>query len=105
MLATVNWKLTLVLAVVIPIFIFFTQKQRANMLRANVEVKKKTAEINAAIESSISGIRTAKAFVNEHAEEDKFRRSNDKFKTAKPITIRRWACFTAAWNLRWASCR
>lgn len=82
-LATVNWKLTLVLAVVIPIFIFFTQKQRANMLRANVEVKKKTAEINAAIESSISGIRTAKAFVNEHAEEDKFRRSNDKFKTAK----------------------
>lgn len=82
-LMTVNWKLALVLAVVIPIFILFTQRQRANMLKANLEVKKKTAEINAAIESSISGIRTAKAFVNEQTEEDKFKKSNNMFKTAK----------------------
>lgn len=53
-LATVNWKLTLVLAVVIPIFIFFTQKQRANMLRANVEVRKDSGD-KQPIESSISG--------------------------------------------------
>lgn len=80
---TVNWKLALVLAIVIPIFIFFTQRQRTNMLKANLEVKKKTAEINASIESSISGIRTAKAFVNESTEESKFKKSNDMFKTAK----------------------
>lgn len=82
-LMTVNWKLALVLAIVIPIFIFFTQRQRTNMLKANLEVKKKTAEINASIESSISGIRTAKAFVNESTEESKFKKSNDMFKTAK----------------------
>lgn len=34
---TVNWKLALVLAIVIPIFIFFTQRQRTNMLKANLE--------------------------------------------------------------------
>jgi ATP-binding cassette subfamily B protein len=53
------------------------------MRNANIEVKKKTAEINAAIESGISGIRTAKAFANEEAEEKKFEKSNDMFKTAK----------------------
>jgi ATP-binding cassette subfamily B protein len=42
------------------------------MRNANKEVKKKTGEINAAIESGISGIRTSKAFANESVEEDKF---------------------------------
>lgn len=80
---TIQWKLALVLFILIPLFIFYTLRQRIGMMRANLEVKKKTAEINAAIESGISGIRTAKAFANETAEERKFKRSNDMFKTAK----------------------
>ena len=80
---TIQWKLALVLLVILPICFWFTMKQRAAMRNANIEVKKKTAEINAAIESGISGIRTAKAFANEQAEEDKFTRSNDLFKQAK----------------------
>jgi len=80
---TIEWKLALVLLIFIPICFFFTLRQRASMRNANIEVKKKTAEINAAIESSISGIRTAKAFANEKAEGGKFARANDLFKTAK----------------------
>ena len=54
------------------------------MLRdANMEVKKKTAMINATIESGISGIRTAKAFANEEQEREKFARANDIFRDAK----------------------
>lgn len=80
---TIKWQLALILLIVMPVCFFFTMRQRVYMKRANIQVKKKTAEINAAIESGISGIRTAKAFANEHAEEAKFERSNDMFKAAK----------------------
>ena len=53
------------------------------MKKANIEVKKKTADIYAAIESSISGIRTAKAFANEEQERGKFDERNAMFKGAK----------------------
>ena len=58
-------------------------RQRLRMKQASIELRKKTAEINATIESGISGIRTAKAFANETEEQQKFERSNDVFKTAK----------------------
>ena len=53
------------------------------MKNANLEVKRKTAEIYAAIESSISGIRTAKAFANEGQESRKFDAANAMFRGSK----------------------
>ena len=79
----INPKLTLVLIVLLPVALFYSMRQRVNMRNANVEVKKKTGEINAAIESGISGIRTSKAFANEQSEEDKFAAANDNFKRSK----------------------
>jgi len=79
----IRWELALVLVVLMPLCFWFTMHQRVRMRNANIEVKKKTAEINAAIESGISGVRTAKAFANEQAEEEKFDRANGLFKTAK----------------------
>lgn len=80
---TIRWELALVLLIFIPLCFWFTMRQRVRMQDANIEVKRKTAEINAAIESGISGVRTAKAFANERAELEKFDRSNALFKTAK----------------------
>ena len=80
---TIRWELALVLLILLPLCFWFTLSQRARMRATNVEVKKKTAEINAAIESGISGVRTAKAFANEEAEAEKFDRANDVFKIAK----------------------
>ena len=80
---TVEWRLALVMLVLLPLCFFFTLRQRVKMRDANIEVKRKTADINAAIESGISGIRTAKAFANEKNEQEKFEKSNDRFKTAK----------------------
>ena len=79
----IRWELALVLLVILPLCLIFTLKQRTRMTDASVEVRKKTAEINAAIESGISGVRTAKAFANETEEMRKFDSSNDIFKTAK----------------------
>ncbi len=82
-MATIRWELALVLAVVLPLCLWFTMSQRSSMRRANVEVKRKTADIFAAIESSISGVRTAKAFANEAQEQEKFDQTNELFKGAK----------------------
>ena len=80
---TIEWRLALVLAVTLPLLIAFTLSRRVRMKKANLEVKRKTAEINSAIESGISGIRTAKAFANEKAEDDKFVAANEKYKAAR----------------------
>ena len=78
-----DWRLSLVLAVVLPLCFWFTLSQRVRMKEANLEVKRKTGEIYAAIESSISGIRTAKAFANEAGESEKFDRANALFRSSK----------------------
>lgn len=80
---TIEWRLALVLTVVLPVCLWFTLSQRIRMKKANIEVKKKTAEIYAAIESSISGIRTAKAFANEQQESNKFDQANELFRSSK----------------------
>ena len=90
---TINWRLALVLAVVLGLSLWFTLSQRVRMRKANVEVKRKTAEIYAAIESSISGIRTAKAFANEAQEAEKFDRANELFRGAKEEFYRAMASF------------
>ena len=83
LMMAIQWRLGLTLAVVIPACLWFTLSQRVRMKNANIEVKRKTGEINAAIESSISGIRTAKAFANEEQEEKKFDASNAQYRGAK----------------------
>ena len=90
---TINWRLALVLAVVLGLSLWFTLSQRVRMRKANVEVKRKTAEIYAAIESSISGIRTAKAFANEQQEREKFEAANALFRGAKTEYYRAMAGF------------
>ena len=80
---TIEWRLALTLAVVLPLCLWFTLAQRVRLKTANIAVKKKTADIYAAIESSISGIRTAKAFANEEQELNKFDDANALFKASK----------------------
>ena len=80
---TIQWRLALVIACILPIFFLVVWKCRASMQEASRRVKQKTATINADIESGLSGIRTAKAFANEQAELKKFDSSNDSFKTSK----------------------
>ncbi len=82
-LLTINLRLTLVLIVLLPLCIVFSVRQRLSMQDANKDVKVKTGEINAAIESGISGIRTSKAFAAEKAEDEKFDLANEAFKKSK----------------------
>ncbi|MBO5543258.1 MAG: ABC transporter ATP-binding protein [Oscillospiraceae bacterium] len=94
-LLTINWKLALVLVVLLPACIAFSIRQRIRMQDANRDVKVKTGEINAAIESGISGIRTSKAFAAEKAENEKFDRANDAFRKSKVQYYRAMGLFNA----------
>ena len=94
-LMTINPVLTFVLVLMLPACIIFGMKQRINMQKANREVRKRTGEINAAIESGISGIRTSKAFANEEAEDEKFDAANEAFKNSKVAFYRAMGLFNA----------
>ena len=84
-MVTIQWRLALVVAVMIPIFLVVVMTMRRSMSRASAAVKQKTGHINTEIESSLSGIRTAKAFANEEVENARFTAANEEFKTSKRI--------------------
>ena len=80
---SVRWELALVVALTIPVFLAVAMVMRKRMARASVGAKEKTGHINQEIESSLSGVRTAKAFANEAAEIDRFNAANEIYKTSK----------------------
>ena len=80
---SIEWRLALVVCVILPILLVVVISRRRKMASASKNVKKRTAAINAEIESSLSGIRTAKAFANESVEFRKFDEANERFKVSK----------------------
>ena len=95
LMCTIQWRLALIVFAVVPLFVIFTVIQRRRMMRASVQVKQNMAGINGQLESSISGMRTAKAFANEDQENEKFRTSNDQFKGAKRGYYKAMAIYNA----------
>ncbi len=93
---TIQWRLALVMLILIPVFLVVVSLNRRNMAQAAKRVKQVTAGINADIESSISGIRTAKAFSNENAESEKFEKANERFKTSKKERYKAMSKFFAS---------
>ena len=79
----VDWRLSLALLCIVPVAVFYIVRLRVQMRTASLKVKERVAEINADIESSISGARVAKAFTNEEYEQEKFERGNKRFVHAK----------------------
>ena len=82
-MASIRWELAVVVALTIPVFLVVVMTMRKRMGRASAVSKEKVGHINQEIESSLSGVRTAKAFANEDTEIARFNAANDQFKTAK----------------------
>ncbi len=80
---SIQWQLALVITVLVPLLIGFTVLRRKQMGAASRAVKEKIAVINSDIESSISGVRTAKAFTNEAYERDRFAQGSDSYRVAR----------------------
>ncbi len=82
-MCSIQWRLAVVVALTIPVFLLVVMAMRRSMGRASAAAKEKTAHINQEIESSLSGVRTAKAFANEKTENARFSAANDLFKGSK----------------------
>ncbi len=79
----IDWILGLVLLGVIPIIFLLTWVFRRKFRTDMRNSKKAIANINARLESSISGIRVTKAFTNEEIERDRFEETNRDYIKAR----------------------
>ena len=93
---SVEWRLALVVLIIIPIFIAVVMVSRRAMMAASAQVKLKMADINADIESTISGMKTSKAFDNQKVDYERFDRSNEKFKGSKEEFYKAMGRFNAS---------
>ena len=94
-----EWRLALVVCILLPVFLVTVLARRRQMGAASRKVKQRVGHINADVESSLSGMRTAKAFANEALETEKFRCSNAAFKTSKKSFHREMGIFMASMEL------
>ena len=78
-LATIDWILTLIIFACVPILVAVTMHFRKAMRRAFDDRRKSNATINAAVESSVTGIRVTKAYTNAQREVEQFSKGNDQF--------------------------
>ncbi|MBQ2753587.1 MAG: ABC transporter ATP-binding protein [Firmicutes bacterium] len=82
-LTTINVYLTLIIFLCVPVLIIIAASLRTRMLNAFMQTRRSLGEINASIESSISGIRVTKAFTNAEKEQEKFEAGNSLFVAAR----------------------
>ncbi|MBO4467686.1 MAG: ABC transporter ATP-binding protein [Clostridia bacterium] len=78
-LMTINVYLTLIIFACVPILVFVSSYYRKRMHAAFKERRRTVGGINAAVESSITGIRVTKAFTNNESELEKFEKNNQLF--------------------------
>jgi len=94
----VNWILALILLGCVPLLVVISLLTRKRMNDAFSENKKNLAEINGALESSITGIRVTKAFNNKDKEVNKFEVGNSKFVDSKTKAYLAMAGFYSTTN-------
>ncbi len=78
-LSTINIWLTLIVFACVPFLLLIAFLLRKRMRDAFKKSREAVSEINAALESSISGIRVTKAFTNAEREQEKFEHGNEFF--------------------------
>ena len=78
-LLTIDWILTLIVFACVPLLIVVSWHYRKAMKKAFQERRKSNATINAAVESSITGIRVTKAYTNADREMEKFVKGDVEF--------------------------
>lgn len=78
-LCSINIWLTLIVFACVPLLVVVSLHYRKHMRKAFDDRRKSNAVINAALESSISGIRVTKAYTNAEREIEKFEVGNQEF--------------------------
>lgn len=95
LLLKIRWELAVIVFIFVPIIIAITMISRRSLGDSSRKVKEATAEINAVLESTISGIRVTKVFTNEEYEKKRFAEGNDLYKNAKKKFYKHMSSFHA----------
>ena len=95
-LITIDWILTLIIFACVPILIVVTAHYRKAMKAAFDDRRKSNATINAAVESSVTGIRVTKAYTNSASEVKKFSKGDEEFVSASRSAYSAMAKFHAS---------
>lgn len=82
-LCSIDWRLTLIIFACVPVLAVVSLVCRRQMDEAFTASRKSIAEVNAALESSVSGIRVTKAFTNAGRESEKFEVGNKNYVSAR----------------------
>ncbi len=92
-LLTINWILALVLFLSVPLCYVISIKLRLKSKQAFKVSKAAIADLNASVESSISGLRVTKAFTNSQKEIEKFEKTNKEYCKARGTAFKAMAGF------------
>ena len=82
-----NWKLTWIVIVAMPVLVFFTRIFQRKMQVAFEEVRTEIANMNSFVQERVTGMKIVQLFNREDIELDKFKNINDKHRKAWIKTI------------------
>jgi ATP-binding cassette subfamily B protein len=99
---TVNWKLALITAVIVPITAWITSRYGGRMTRTWRDLFARVGEFNARIESNVGGIRVVQAFANEDHERRLFAADNAQYRETK---LQAYKIMAASMSLSYLSMR
>ena len=95
-LCSIDWMLTLIVFSCVLILVAVTMHYRKEMRKAFDDRRKSNATINAAVESSVTGIRVTKAYTNAEREVEKFERGDKEFVNASRTAYHAMAKFSSS---------
>lgn len=94
-MATIHIGLALILFALVPLIVLFAVKMRGRMHRVFKQTKEQIAEVNAEVESSVTGIRVSRAYVCEEYENARFARENARYVRVRSDSYRAMGQFHA----------
>ena len=79
----IQWRLALILGIVVIIMILFSARQNQRMQATFLDNRRKIGAVNATLQDSLAGIRIVQSFANENIERRKFHKGNEAFLVSK----------------------
>ena len=98
MIIFVDYRLSLIVFSIVPLIVWFAVVRRKKMRDSFKQMREKTGEINASVESSISGIRVSRAYAARNHEIAKFEKANEAFKVARAGAYKQMGIFGSGMN-------
>jgi ATP-binding cassette, subfamily B, multidrug efflux pump len=88
-----NWRLALVSFVTVPILLLVLRWFKDRLRRAFMEQRRKSADMNANLAESISGVRVTQSFTREQTNQKEFNQINEQTRQANMDAVSVWAMF------------